>query len=93
MLHFETDEHINIYCGNINKLCKNTDCFFCTLSVFLRESKVEDFPAKLFSMTNDLFCNALFHIKYGYILLSSTKPSSLFSFKQLNPFQLIKRYN
>lgn len=90
MFNFETDEHIKIYCGNINKLFKNTDCLFCTLSVFLKESTVEDFPSKLFSMTTELICSALFHIKYGYILLSSTKSSSLFSFKQLNPFHVKK---
>lgn len=64
--------------------------FFCTLSVFLKESTVEDFPSKLFSKTTELICSALFHIKYGYILLSSTKSSSLFSFKQLNPFHVKK---
>lgn len=90
MFHFETDEHIKIYCGNINKLFKNADCFFCTLSVFLKESTVEDFPSKLFSMTTELICSALFHIKHGYILLSSTKSSSLFSFKQVNPFHVKK---
>lgn len=52
---------------------------------------MQDFPAKLFSMTAELLCNALFHIKYDYILLSSTKYSSLFSLKQLNPFLVEKK--